>query len=297
MAGKKCVNRTDAVSMLGRREGLLLLCPQFGFCLLAAAFLVGSLPGRSFCSPSAFRFVSTPFSFCFPAAPLFVGSLPGLSLHLPLPFLFVGSPLGLGRQPPCFLLGLLPGSGLFHAPALFRRHPWLIQRFHDLLTEALDLLTDGGRLNIEMTQGTPIDILTPSDSRENGIIVPFGLVLERGNRNIENRENEVVSIDCFFASEERFKFKFAIFAVDRPRCDDGNEKDRLIYRGLDFQFPQLAWSNRRLILPQAEGLFGAPELSTQLSVDTVSQPGQRSFEGIVLLAGIAEESYEFRKFR
>src|SRR5215475_11653385 len=112
MAGKKCVNRTDAVSMLGAREGLLLLSPQFGFCLLAAAFLVGSLPGLSFRSPSPFRFVSTPFGFCFPTAALFVGSLPGLGLRLPLPFLFVGSPFGLGLQPPCFILGLLPGSGL-----------------------------------------------------------------------------------------------------------------------------------------------------------------------------------------
>src|SRR5262249_54745081 len=181
MVGKKCVNRIDVVSILGRREGLLLLCPQFGFCLLAAAFLVGSLPSLSFRPPSAFRFVSIPFGFCSPAAALFVGSWPGPGLRLPLPFLFVGSPLGLGLQPPCFLLGLLPGSGLFHSPALFRRDPWLIQRFDNVPTETLDLLTDGGRLNIEMTQRTPIDILTPSDSRENGIIAPFGLVLERGN--------------------------------------------------------------------------------------------------------------------
>src|SRR5262245_50509411 len=293
MVGKKCVNRTDAVSVLDRREGLLLLCPQFGFCLLAAAFFIGSLPGLSFRSPSAFRFVG----FCLPAAALFVGSLPGLGLRLPVPFLFVGSPFGLGLQPPCLLLGLLSGSDLFDSPALFRRHPWLIQRFDNLQTEALDLLTDGGRLHIEMTQGTPIDILTSSDGRENGIIAPSSLVLERGNRNIENWKNEVASIDCFFASEKRFKFKFAIFAVDRPRCDDGNEKDGLIYRGLDFRFPQPAWSNRRLILPQAEGPFGAPELGAQLPVDTVSQPGQRSFERVVVLARITEEPDELRKFR
>src|SRR5262245_13345225 len=177
MVREKCVNRIDGVSTLRHREGLLLLRPQFGFCL--------------------------------PAAALSVGSLPGLGLRLPLLFLFVGSPLGLGVQPPCFLLGLLPGSGLFHSPALFRRHPWLIQRFDNVPTETLDLLTDGGRLNIEMTQRTPIDILTPSDSRENGIIAPFGLVLERGNRNIENWKNEVASIDFFFASEKQFKFKFA----------------------------------------------------------------------------------------
>ena len=100
MAGKKCVNRTDAVSMLGRREGLLLLCPQFGFCLLAAAFLVGSLPGLSFRSPSPFRFVSTPFGFCLLAEALFVGSLLGLGLRLPLPFVFVGSPFGLRARRP-----------------------------------------------------------------------------------------------------------------------------------------------------------------------------------------------------
>src|SRR5262249_35305109 len=97
MVREKCANRIDGVSTLRHREGLLLLRPQFGFCP--------------------------------PAAALSVGSLPGLGLRLPLLFLFVGSPLGLGVQPPCFLLGLLPGSGLFHSPALFRRHPWLIQRF------------------------------------------------------------------------------------------------------------------------------------------------------------------------
>src|SRR5262245_33835701 len=51
-------------------------------------------------------------------------------------------------------------------------------RIDNVPTETLDLLTDGRRLNIEMTQRTPIDILTPSDSRENGIIAPSGLVLE-----------------------------------------------------------------------------------------------------------------------
>src|SRR5262249_45352534 len=126
MVGKKCVNRTDAVSMLGRRESLLLRCPQFGFCLLAAALLVGSLPGLSLRSPLVFRSVGPPFGFSLLAAALFVGSLPGLGLRLPLLFLFVGSPLGLGLQPPCFLLGLLPGCDLFHSPALFRRHPRLI---------------------------------------------------------------------------------------------------------------------------------------------------------------------------
>src|SRR5262245_37343100 len=181
MGGKKCVNRTDAVSMLGRRESLLLCCPQFGLCLLAAALLVGSLPGLSLRSPLAFRFVSTPFGVCLLAAALLVGSLPGLGLRLPLLFLFVGSPLGVGLQSPCFLLGLLPGCDFFHSPALFRRHPRLIQRLDNVPTETLDLLTDGGRLNIEMTQRAPIDILTPSDSRENGVIAPFGLVFERGN--------------------------------------------------------------------------------------------------------------------
>jgi hypothetical protein len=116
---------------------------------------------------------------------------------------FLGSPLGFGLQSLCVLLSLLTGFGLFHS-SLFWRHPWLIQRFDDLSAETLDLLSDCRRLNIKMTQLTPIDILTCSYSCENNIIAPFGLVLEHGNRNIKNWKNEVVSTECFFASEKRF---------------------------------------------------------------------------------------------
>src|SRR5262249_8260251 len=106
-----------------------------------------------------------------------------------------------------------------------RRNPWLIQRFDNPFTEARDLLPYGGRVNIEMTQGTPIDVLTRSDDRQNGVSAPLGLVLERGNRNVKNWKNEVVSNDRFFACEKCFTFKFAVCAADPPRCDDRNEKE------------------------------------------------------------------------
>jgi hypothetical protein len=138
------------------------------------------------------------------------------------------------------------------------------------LTQALDLLSDGGSLNIEMTQGPPIDILTPCNGRENGIIAPLGLILERGNRDIDNRKHEVVSTKGCFTSEKSVEFEFAMLTVERPWRDDGNEKDRLIDRLLDFQFPQLAWSNRCLILPQSEVPIGASELSAQLALNAIS---------------------------
>jgi len=163
---------------------------------------------------------------------LFLGSPLGLQpsrLFLVSPLslqpsrLFLGSPFGF--QPAGLFLGLLP-DGFFSSLALFRRNPWLIQRFDHFLTEALDLLSDGSRLNIEMTQGTPIDVLTASNDRENRIISPFGLALERTNRNVKNWKNEVISTDFFFSGEKRFKFKFAVFAADRPRCDYRNEKKK-----------------------------------------------------------------------
>jgi hypothetical protein len=121
-----------------------------------------------------------------------------------------------------------------------------------------------------MTQGTPIHVLTQRDGRKNRIIAPFGLVFERGNRNVKNRKHQIVSTKLYFTSEKSSEFKFAIFAVDRPWRNDGNEKDGLIDRGVDFRFPQLAWSDCCLILPQAEGCLGAAELGTQLAVNAVS---------------------------
>ena len=96
-------------------------------------------------------------------------------------FLFRHPPFGLGFQAPRLVLCLLPGFGLRLSQTFFRRSPWLVQRFDNLTTQALDLLAHGSRLHIEMTQGTPIDILTQRDGRENGIMAPFGLVLESGN--------------------------------------------------------------------------------------------------------------------
>ncbi len=147
---------------------------------------------------------------------LFLRSPPCLHFCSFPALLFLGSSPSLGLQSPCLLLGSLPGLGfrlplllflsfprvLFNSPTLFRRCPWLIQCFDNLLTEVLDLLPDFARLNVEMTQETPIDILALPDGREDGITAPFGLVFERGNRNVKNRENKVVSTESLFASEK-----------------------------------------------------------------------------------------------
>src|SRR5262245_22669387 len=137
LQGGWAVTRHGVIGRLVAR--LLLHCSHFNFCLRAAAILLLGLLS----------------DFCF---------------RLTTALLFFRSSRGL--QPPCLLLGLLPGSGLFHAPALFRRGPRLIQCIDDLSRETLDVLSRSGRMNIEMTQRTPIDVLTPSNGRKNEIIAP-----------------------------------------------------------------------------------------------------------------------------
>jgi hypothetical protein len=122
----------------------------------------------------------TLFGFCLLTPSLFLGHSPSFGFRLPSMFLFC-SPLCLDLPSPPFLLGLLPCFDLFNSPALFWRYPRRIQCFHDLLTKALDPLLDGSRPNIEVTQSTPIDVLTAPNNRENGIISPFGLTFERTN--------------------------------------------------------------------------------------------------------------------
>jgi hypothetical protein len=118
--------------------------------------------------------------------------------------LFLGSSFGLGLQPPC--LSLLLGFGLVHSPALFRRGPWLIQRFDDLSTEALYLLSDGGRVNIEMAQGTPIYVLTPSWSRERDHCATWPV--PSGNRNYTIGKRVVSTKGRFTSENVRIRIQF-----------------------------------------------------------------------------------------
>src|SRR6516225_644811 len=112
----------------------ICLAPNFDLKLSLLAFLL-----------------STVLDLC----PLFLRSPPCLRFCSFPVFLFLDSPPGPGLQP----------LRLFHLLTLFRRRPWLIQRFDDFLTEALNLLSDLTRMNIEMTPRTPIDILPSSDGR------------------------------------------------------------------------------------------------------------------------------------
>src|SRR5262249_17544828 len=154
-----------------------------------------------------------------------------------------------------------------------------------------------GRLRVEVTQRAPIDVLAPCDGREHRVAAPFGFVLERGDRNVEDRKYQVVATERRLASEEGFELELAVCAVDGPRGHDGNEKDRLVDRALDLRFPHLSGSDRRLILPQTEARLGAAKLRAQLALDAVPQRGQHSLEGPVILARIAEEPDKLRKIR
>jgi hypothetical protein len=111
-----------------------------------------------------------------------------------------------------------------------------------------NLFANGGRTNIKMTKWPPINVLPNTNDRKNGIFPPLHFVFQRRNTDVEKRENEVGAAERLFTSEKRFKFKFAIMAVDRPGRDDRNKEYRLLDSLLDFGFPQLARSDRLLIL-------------------------------------------------
>ena len=122
-------------------------------------------------------------------------------------------------------------------------------------------------------------------------------VLQRRDTDVENRKNKVGSAERMFAREKRLKFEFAIMTVGCSRCDDRNEEYCLLDRRLNLRFPQLARSDRLLILPQAEVCLGATKLRTQLPLNGVSERRQCPLESLVILAGIAEKPDDFGKVR
>src|SRR6516164_6228813 len=140
----------------------ICLAPNFDLKLSLLAFLLSTVldlcalflsspPCLRFCSFPAFPFLGSPLGLGLQSLRL-VRSLTCLGFCSFPVFLFLDSPPGPGLQP----------LRLFHLLTLFRRRPWLIQRFDDFLTEALNLLSDLTRMNIEMTPRTPIDILPSS---------------------------------------------------------------------------------------------------------------------------------------
>ena len=69
----------------------------------------------------------------------------------------------------------------------------------------------------------------------------------------------------------------------------------LVLRG--NQFGNLSSYALASLSPLAAALPGAAELGAQLALNSVSQRRQRSFEILVIVAGVAEEADKFRKFR
>jgi hypothetical protein len=51
-----------------------------------------------------------------------------------------------------------------------------------------------------------------------------------------------------------------------------------------------------MVLPEPEARSGAAELGAQLALDAVSERREGAFKRLVVLARIAEEPDEFRKF-
>src|SRR5262249_31613969 len=81
--------------------------------------------------------------------------------------------LRLGLLPRFLLLALLPlalGSllrlGALLLPAVFHRDVCLLQRLEDVCTESFDRDSDLGRLDVEMTEPLPVDILPAADDLE-----------------------------------------------------------------------------------------------------------------------------------
>ena len=90
--------------------------------------------------------------------------------------------------------------------------------------------------------------------------------------------------------------KDQVAPVERRFAGEKNEEDRLLNSGLDLRLPELAGSNRLLVLPQAERFHRAAKLAAQFPLNAVSQCRERATGIFVIFPRIAKEADEFRKF-
>jgi len=204
-------------------------------------------------------------------------------------FLFRPAPLGVLGLIPCFRLLALP-QVQFLAAALLGRRPWLTQRRGDACAKVDDRLAVSRSIRRPLPKVAPVHILARADCREHGVVAPYGFVRERRDRDVEDRKDEVVPAEGALAREERVELEFAVPAVDRARGDDRNEETRAVDRRGDLGLPHLSGRDRALVLPKAEILLCAAELSAQLLVDRLAQRGERTPEIVVVIARIAEEA-------
>ena len=68
-----------------------------------------------------------------------------------------------------------------------------------------------------MAQFAPIKVLTRADDAKYGIVAPQLLVLQRRNRNVENRKHQIGAAKLGFARQERLKFQAAMMTSQRAR--------------------------------------------------------------------------------
>ena len=64
-----------------------------------------------------------------------------------------------------------------------------MQRVRNSPAKSLQPLPDFRRIQIVMAQFAPIKVLTGADDAKHGIVAPQLLILQRWNRNVEDRKN------------------------------------------------------------------------------------------------------------
>ena len=146
----------------------------FGCGFEPAAVLGGALAGFLLRQPGTFRFLGASRGFRLLTLACFAGE----------PF-----SLGFGRFAPALFHLALPRFFRLAPLALVRRYPWFMQRVRNSPAKSLQPLPDFGRIWIVMAQFAPIKVLTGADDAKHGIVAPQFLILQRRNRNVEDRKN------------------------------------------------------------------------------------------------------------
>src|SRR6202035_1789436 len=124
-----------------------------------------------------------------------------------------------------------------------------------------------------------------------------GLVLERRNLDVQDWKDEVIAAERLLARQERLELALAMGTGNRARCDDGNEERRFADRFSDFSLPHLSRCDCLYILPTAKILqFAAREQRCEVPSYGGPDRGQLAPEIFIVLARVAEEAHELRKF-
>ena len=140
-----------------------------------------------------------------------------------------------------------------------------------------------------MAQFAPIEVLTCADDTKHGIVAPQLLILQRRNRNVENRKHQIGAAKLGFARQERLKFEAAMVTSQRAGGDDRYEKYRLADALLNLVFPERAERDCSLILPNPKIGLGTTELRAELDLNCIAEVGQPAPGALAVLTRIAEK--------